>query len=62
MKTVSTEWELDALPVGQRVRFTVSRAVCTKVLGGLWKVEGVPGVQMPGDLCINGTPMEVLEG
>ena len=60
MTTVNTERELDTLPVGQKLRFTVSGAVCTKVAGDLWTVEGVPGVQMPGDLCLNGTPMELL--
>lgn len=59
--TVSTEAELDALPKGQKVKFTVSGAVCTKVAGGLWTVEGVKGAQMPGDLCLNGTPMELLK-
>lgn len=59
--TVTTEAELDALPKGTRVRFTVSGAVCTKTIGDLWLVEGHKGCYMPSELAMNGTPMDVLE-
>ncbi len=61
VKTVSKEHELDALPKGTRLRFTVSGATLYKTFGDLWVVDGISGVQMPADLCLNGTPMEILE-
>jgi hypothetical protein len=61
LKTVSKEYELDALPKGTRIRFTISKAIATKTIGNLWMVAGSPGVYMPGDLCMNGTLMEVLD-
>jgi hypothetical protein len=61
VRTVRTERELDALPTGAKLRFTVSGALITKVTGGLFTVEGHKGVYLPSDLTTNGTPMEVLE-
>lgn len=59
--TVVTEAELDALPLGTRLRFTISRATLEKTHGGLWKVHGVKGVFGSDDICRNGTPMEILD-
>lgn len=61
MRTVTREAQLDALPQGARVRFTVSGAICTKTLGGLWTIEGHKGAYMPDELTMNGTPLEVLD-
>lgn len=61
MRTVVTEAELDALPFGTRLRFTVSRATLSKTHGDLWKVDGVSGVFGSDDICRNRTPMEILE-
>ena len=58
---VTTEWELDELPKGARVRFTASGAICTKTIGDLWLIEGHKGCYMPCDLVMNDTPMEVLD-
>jgi len=58
---VTTEQELDALPFGTRLRFTISKAVLEKTHGGLWKVHGVKGCFGSDDICRNGTPMEILE-
>lgn len=59
--TVVTETELDALPVGTRLRFTISKATLEKTHGGLWKVDGVKGCFGSDDICQNGTPMEILK-
>lgn len=59
--TVVTEAELDGLDIGVRLRFTISKKICTKVAGGLWSVEGVKGVFGSDDICRNRTPLEVLE-
>lgn len=61
MVTVVTEAELDALPMGTALRFTISRARLVKTHGDLWKVDGVKGVFGADDICRNGTPMEILE-
>ena len=61
MTTITTEQELDDLPKGTRLRFTISGAIITKELGGLFSVEGHKGVFMPSDLTINNTPMEILD-
>lgn len=58
---ITTERELDALPKGTRVQFTVSGAVCTKTIGDLWLIEGHKGCYMPSELVMNDTPLEVLE-
>ena len=59
--TVVTEDQLDALPFGTRLRFTISGAKLEKTLGDLWKVAGVPGVFGSDDICRNRTPMEILD-
>jgi hypothetical protein len=60
MITVSTEEQLDALPFGTRLRFTVSGAKLEKTLGDLWIVDGVKGCFGSDDICRNRTPMEIL--
>lgn len=61
MTTVVTEADLDALPKGTRLRFTVSKATLEKTHGDLWKVDGVKGVFGSDDICRNRTPMEILD-
>lgn len=61
MKTVVSEDQLDLLPRGTVLRFTVSKTRVTKVLGGLWEVENVKGVWMPCDIVRNQTPLEIIE-
>lgn len=60
VKTVITEAELDALPQGTRLRFTISKAIIEKTLGDLWVVHGVKGVFGSDDITRNRTPLEVL--
>lgn len=60
MNTVVTESELDSLPKGTRLRFIVSKTECEKVLGDLWKVDGVKGIFGSDDITRNRTPLEVL--
>jgi hypothetical protein len=61
LKTVVTEAELDALPYGTRLQFTISKATLRKTYGDLWEVDGVKGCFGSDDICRNRTPMEVLE-
>lgn len=60
MRTVVTEEELDALPFGTRLRFSVSQVTLEKTFGDLWRVSNVPGVYGSDDICRNGTPMEII--
>jgi len=59
--TVSTERELDLLPRGTVLQFTISKVRVTKVLGDLWEVENVKGVWMPSEITQNQTPLEVID-
>jgi hypothetical protein len=55
------EHELDALPLGARLRFIGSGVGLEKVLGGLWRVDRTKGVWTPEDIVRNRNPMEVIE-
>jgi hypothetical protein len=58
--TVKTEQELDALPKGTRLRFTVSGATLYKTIADMWVVEGVKGCWGSDEICANRTPMEII--
>lgn len=61
MRTVATEAELDEFDIGTRLRFTISKAIIEKTIGGLWRVEGVKGIFGADDITRNRTPLELLE-
>lgn len=53
--------ELDALPVGARLRFVGSGIQITKTIEDFWIVSGVKGIWMSEEICSNRNPMEILD-
>lgn len=61
LERISTPTQLDALPVGARLRFVGSGVVLTKTIADFWLVAGVKGIWTSEDICRNRNPMEVID-